>query len=135
MYLVHSSTNRWVRTSFDLKNIKLHPKRVSCIDFPTSRKVDTIETVHSSFFPLAFTLAPSCFNCHWGPPSSTCSSPEVSPVVPSGSESVGKVGQLFCIIIECQRGPPLLQPRALYLSLSPEASRGRASLFPSDSET
>ena len=40
--------------------------------------------------PLAFTVAPSCLNCHWGPPSSTCSSPEVSPVVPSGSESVGR---------------------------------------------
>ena len=40
--------------------------------------------------PLAFTVAPSCLNCHWGPPSSTCSSPKVSPVVPSGSESVGR---------------------------------------------
>ena len=39
---------------------------------------------------LAFTVAPSCLNCHWGPPSNTCSSPEVSPVVPSSSESVGR---------------------------------------------
>ena len=41
--------------------------------------------------PLAFTVAPSCLNCHWGPLSSTCSSPEVSPVVPSSSESVGRL--------------------------------------------
>ena len=40
--------------------------------------------------PLTFTVALSCLNCHWGPPSSTCSSPEVSPVAPSSSESVGR---------------------------------------------
>ena len=41
--------------------------------------------------PPAFIVAPSCLNCHWGPPSSTCSSPEVSPVAPSSSESVGRL--------------------------------------------
>ena len=40
--------------------------------------------------PLTVTVAPSYLNCHWGPPSITCSSPEVSPVVPSSSESVGR---------------------------------------------
>ena len=38
--------------------------------------------------PLAVNVAPFCLNCHWGPSSSICSSPEVSPVLPSGSESV-----------------------------------------------
>ena len=41
--------------------------------------------------PLTFTVAPSCLNCHWGSPSSTCSSPEVSPVAPSGSESIERL--------------------------------------------
>ena len=40
--------------------------------------------------PLAVNVAPFCLNCHWGPSSSICSSPEVSPVLPSGSESVGR---------------------------------------------
>ena len=40
--------------------------------------------------PLAINVAPSRFNCHWGPSSSICSSPTASPVLPSGSESVGR---------------------------------------------
>ena len=40
--------------------------------------------------PLAINVAPSGFNCHWGPSSSICSSPTASPVLPSSSESVGR---------------------------------------------
>ena len=40
--------------------------------------------------PLALNVTPLSFNCHWGPSSNVWSSPTASPVLPSGSESVGR---------------------------------------------
>ena len=88
IYTVWSSCNsREVPVSISAKHLTPFNSTGMCAPlYPHS-------VLYLIFFPLpslAFTVAPSCLNCHWGPPSSTCSSPEVSPVVPSGSESVGR---------------------------------------------
>ena len=84
--------------------------------------------------PLTFTVAPSCRNCHWSPPSSTCSSPEVSPVAPSGSESVGRSANSSVSQLVSERSPiSIALFTASFFVVGGVA--GRAFPFLSDSET
>ena len=84
--------------------------------------------------PLAFTVVPSCLKCHWGPPSSTCSSPKVSHVIPSGSESVGRSANSSVSQSVSERSSTSAALCTVsFFVVGGVASRD--SLFPSDSET